>query len=84
MSATCGHLVVEQYGCNNCFASHEEIKLEMLAEANQKHLQCVGQALAEWNKKQPAWLPVLKYEDLTPAQQSEIDLRVEELEREAL
>lgn len=36
-------------------------------------------ALAEWNSKQPPYKPVLRYEQLTPTQQSVVDLRAEEL-----
>lgn len=42
-----------------------------------KHLE---QALREWNNNQPAWKPVLRFEQLTPASQSEVEQRAEQLE----
>lgn len=42
------------------------------------------QALREWNQRQPAWNPIKHYEQLTPAQQSEVDDRADDLEFAAM
>lgn len=41
----------------------------------------IEQALKEWNSEQPAWKPVLRFDQLTPALQSEIELRAEEMKQ---
>jgi hypothetical protein len=38
------------------------------------------QALREWNNDQPSWKPVLNFEQLTPAAQSVVEDRAEQLE----
>ena len=45
---------------------------------NAQHFR--DQALAEWNRRQPAWTTIKRYNQLSPAQQSIVDDRAEELE----
>lgn len=49
---------------------------------NNQHF--LDQAVKEWNQQQPAWKPVKKYTELTPAQQSLVDERAQELELTAM
>ena len=40
------------------------------------------QALRNWNNQQPAWKPVLRFEQLSPAQQSTVEEMAAQLAKE--